>query len=357
MNRRIAKKIMRNTTRINGDIYGPYRVGTVLAAMAKLSAYWRQLGVSCRVLAVMLLAGTANAQSLDARCDSPKMQLVLITQQPCPPCRVASALLDKMDLREYVRSEWDIRRDAGKIAKLGIGRVARTPTLVLLDSEGSAVSSIDTVDQAHVDALLDLKPVKLAEPIVLDDFIETIEPPLLASDRAFSATEITWDLATEYQSGAYNGSFAFGSIQYALSSLGRYHPLTFRRVTRGGQLHVIQSSRNGPGAAWTNGATIKVSPTFRFINEVHCGMVIVHEFLHVGNGTSHHAQDGGIMGPSGGYLLLASDFPWMQKRGWKSALRPTDEPEWFKKYLSRNAVLGADDSSQFPLMNSQRELR
>ena len=354
MNRRIAKKIMRNTTRVNGQVCSPYRVGTVLAAMAKLSAYWRQLGVSCRVLlAVMLLAGTANAQSLDARCDSPKMQLVLITQKPCPPCRVASALLDRMDLREYVRSEWDIRRDKDRIDALGIGRVARTPVLVLLGSDGAAISSIETIDQGHVAALLDVKPAKLTEPILLDGFIETISPPMLAADRAFGATEITWDLATEYKNGTYNGSFTFGSIQYALSSLGRYHPLTFRRVTRGGQLHIIQSSRNGPGAAWTNGATIKVSPSFRFINEVHCGMVIVHEFLHVGNGTSHHAQDGGIMGPSGGYLLLASDFPWMQKRGWKSVLRPTDEPEWFKKYLSRNAVLGADDSSQFPMMNQQ----
>jgi hypothetical protein len=313
-------------------------------------------------LAVVVLGevATVNAQDFllaNQPCDTQKMQLVLISQKPCPPCRAASALLDRMDLREFVRSEWDIRRDAVKIARLGIGRVKRTPVLVLLDCDGAAIGSIETVDQPHVDALLLSRIAKLEQPTVMEQFVETIEPPKAMGDPAFGAVEITWDLATEYKTGQYNGTFAFGAVQYDLSSLGRYVNLSFRRVTRGGQLHVLQSKSNGPGAAWTNGATIKISPSFRFVNETHCGMVIVHEFLHVGNGTSHHAQDGGIMGPNGGYLLLASDFPWMQKRGWKSALRPTDEPEWFKRYLSRNAVLGSDDKEQFPLMSVQRETR
>lgn len=306
------------------------------------------------IIALVLLVPTCNAQ--DVRCDEPKPQLVLITQKPCPPCRIASALLDRMDLREFVRSEWDIRRDAGKIAKLGIGRVARTPVLVLLDIDGAPISSIETVDQSHVDALLASKPTKLEQPTVLGEFVETVQSPLIASDQTFGATVITFHIATEYREGYYNGTFAFGDCEYMLNSLGRYLNVTFQRTNRG-QFSIVQSSRNGPpgAAAWTNGNVIRISPTFRFVNPVQCGMVTVHEFLHMGNGTSHHAQDGGIMGPNGGYLLLASDFPWMQKRGWKSALRPTSEPDWFKQYLSRNAVLGAGDEKQFPLMNIQRD--
>lgn len=195
-----------------------------------------------------------------------------------------------------------------------------------------------------VASILSPVPQSRAQEVVLLQPNYTIgsEFAVAATDSPASpiaaVNQITWDLATEYRSGAYNGTFTFGSIQYALDGLGRYLNVSFRRVTRGGQFHVIQSSRNGPGAAWTSGNVIKISPSFRFANEVHCGMVIVHEFLHFRNG-GHHAQDGGIMGPNGGYLLLPSDYPWMAPRGWKSSLRPTREPTWFKDYLSRRATL------------------
>jgi hypothetical protein len=60
------------------------------------------------------------------------------------------------------------------------------------------------------------------------------------------------------------------------------------------------------------------------------------------------------MGPAGGYQITATDLPYFAK----FPIKPTlEDPDWLKRYLSRNAALGADDKEQFPLMNVQREAR
>lgn len=283
--------------------------------------------------------------------------MILVTQKLCPPCRIAKRLIEDMRA-EHALGDCvlvELQSSDAEAKALMVGNYA--PQLIVLDMANPGAKNAvgryqaSPITREKIADTVDGLPVRLANPTIPDAWLETQEPVAMA---AVGATVIRWRLATEYKTGAYNGTFTFGSIDYALASLGRYLNLSFVRVNSGQQLNITQSSRNGPGAAWTNGNTIKISPTFRFINEVHCGMVIVHEFLHVGNGTSHHAQDGGIMGPNGGYLLLASDFPWMQKRGWKSALRPTAEPDWFKAYLSRNAVSGKDDKDAFHLLDQQK---
>lgn len=202
------------------------------------------------------------------------------------------------------------------------------------------------------------KVVAALEPLGVDDLGL---PPVQTTFAAAPSTGpppriITWDLATQYRNGTYNGTFDFAGIDYALNMLGRYWNLEFRRVTRGGQYHVIQANTNpnSTWAAWNRGSETYVNPVYNFgRNKALCGMVMLHEFFHTG-GKNHHAQDGGLMGPNGGYLLLATDYPYMTRFPWKSTLRPTQEPAWMKQYLSGGTFAsGVDEEAAFPLLRCE----
>jgi len=255
--------------------------------------------------------------------------MILVTQKVCPPCRVAKKLLEDMRSEHALGDCVLVEIQASDVEARGlmVGKQL-SPQLIVLDianiGKNNAASryALEKITRDNIGMMLAQLPEKIANPTVLEEFVEAIDPPTFGDSQAFGATVITFHIATEYKQGYYNGTFAFGDCEYMLNGLGRYLNVTFKRTNRG-QFSIVQSSRNGPpgAAAWTNGNVIRISPTFRFVNPIQCGMVTVHEFLHFNNGTSHHAQDGGIMGPNGGYLLLASDFPWMQKRGWKNEQR------------------------------------
>jgi hypothetical protein len=136
--------------------------------------------------------------------------------------------------------------------------------------------------------------------------------------------QITWSLATLFRTGAYNSTFAFDVIQPAFDLTCRYFQLSMPRVRSGGQIRVIQSNVNKNGwAAWTTGNTIYISPVFDFgMNRRRCSKVVVHEFGHIGNGTSHSRDPQALMAADGG-----------TSQGWVQ-----DDLRWFGRYRLRGAM-------------------
>jgi hypothetical protein len=304
--------------------------------------------------AVMVIAPSCCTQA----CDEMKPSIVLVTQDICPACRPAKKVIEKMTaegkLDAFIVKELHIRRDRKQIEATG-AIVTSTPTVLLIDKEGLFVTSATSASETGIKNLIEMIPVVCYLPVK--------EVPMPSSEPIGAPGDqvITWDLATMYKQGYYNGTFAFSEIEHALNSISRYKKLTFKRVSRGGQYHVIQANyqlKNSAGiAGWNNGSSTYISPTFRFVNPVQSNMVTVHERWHSsgvnGGSGGHHAQDGGVMGPNGGYTILPSDYPWIARYPWRNSLRPTDEPDWFRAYLSKQAVLGSDDQSQFPLLDVQ----
>lgn len=138
--------------------------------------------------------------------------------------------------------------------------------------------------------------------------------------------EITWSLATQYKNGIYQGTFRFDLIQAALDHMSEYFAINFKRITRGGKILVLQSSKankNPNVAAWTIGSTIYISPTYNFRKSaILTAKVILHEIGHIGNGTHHSRDPEALMsnnsGTSGG---------WVQ-----------DDLKWFGKYKLRKSM-------------------
>lgn len=139
--------------------------------------------------------------------------------------------------------------------------------------------------------------------------------------------EITWSLATQYKNGAYQGRFRFDVLQAALDHMSLYFRVRFRRVTRGGQILVLQSSsqlKNDPNyAAWTLGNTIYISPTYDFKKlATWTAKVFLHEVGHLGNGTSHSNDPEALMNANTG-----TSYGWVQ-----------DDMRWFSRYTLRGAL-------------------
>jgi hypothetical protein len=307
--------------------------------------------VSWLAFTALIFVSACCAQS----CDDIKPTIVLVSQDICPNCKPAKKLLERMEAKgefdAFIVKELNWNRDRKQIEATG-AVVTATPTVLLLDRSGQYVTSLSPVSEAGLKHLAEIVPVECYKPVkIVEASAATTEAVGAPGDIV-----ITWDLATQYRTGDYNGTFAFYDIDYALNSLGRHKKITFRRVTRGGQYHVVQGNyqlKGNPNAAeWTSGNTTVVSPIFRFANPVQCNMCTVHEYLHLG-GFNHHAQDGGIMGPNGGYLLNPNDWNYISRFPWRSASRPNQEPDWFKAYLSHNAALGTDDATMFPLLDVQ----
>ena len=135
---------------------------------------------------------------------------------------------------------------------------------------------------------------------------------------------ITWSLATLYRSGAYNSTYTYDVIQNAFDLTCRYFKLQMPRVSRGGNIRIIQSNVNRNNwAAWTTGNTIYISPTFDFgRSRRRCGKVVVHEFGHVGNGINHSRDPEALMAADGG-----------TSQGWVQ-----DDLRWFGRYRLRGAM-------------------
>jgi hypothetical protein len=135
---------------------------------------------------------------------------------------------------------------------------------------------------------------------------------------------IPWLLATQYRDGSYNGTFDFSVVQPAFDLVARYFRVSMPRVSSGAQVRVIQSNKNKNNwAAWTSGNSIYISPTFNFANDRRrCAKVAVHEFGHIGNGTSHSKNPGALMAFDGG-----TSQGWMQ-----------DDLRWFGRYRLRGAM-------------------
>lgn len=164
-------------------------------------------------------------------------------------------------------------------------------------------------------------------------FAEHIEDSLGPMSFAAGVRVITWDLATYYQNGAYNGTFAFGNIQHSLNLLSRYWNIAFQRVTRGGQYHVIQANYNlgNNVAARSGGNTTVISPNFRFSTVAQCEMVIHHEYNHITD-LAHNGDPNSIMSPNGGYFITPGTYKWYRNFQWKGALRPEHEPNFMRQY-------------------------
>lgn len=141
----------------------------------------------------------------------------------------------------------------------------------------------------------------------------------MTSDR-----RITWSLATLFRNGSYNSTFTFDVIQPAFDLICRYFQLSMPRVGSGGQIRIIQSNTNKNNwAAWTTGSTIYISPTFNFgKSRRRCAKVAVHEFGHIGNGTSHSSNPEALMSADGG-----TSQSWVK-----------DDLRWFGKYRLRGAM-------------------
>jgi len=138
-----------------------------------------------------------------------------------------------------------------------------------------------------------------------------------------SDRRISWLLATQYRSGAYNSTFAFDVIKPAFDLVCQYFQLQMPRVSRGANVQVIQSNTNKKNwAAWTTGSTIFISPTFNFGQDRRrCAKVIVHEFGHVGNGAHSNNPEALMFHDSG------------TSNGWVQ-----DDMRWFGKYKLRGAM-------------------
>ena len=161
--------------------------------------------------------------------------------------------------------------------------------------------------------------------------------------------EITWSLATLYKNGAYNSTFRFDMIQPAFDHMARYWQLVFKRVTRGARLSIIQAntSKNPTWAAWTNGNTIYISPTFNFGRNARiCAKVILHEFAHAAGGGSHSSNPDALMAPDGG-----------RGNGWIE-----DDLRWLRAYKLRGGMPPRGSLNEFnqvafvPDMQSEEDL-
>jgi hypothetical protein len=290
-------------------------------------------------------------------CDAQKPKFIYVSQKPCPSCFNAKRALETLksdgSLEDFEVLELDLRKDRKELDDLGIGPV-RTPTFAIVDAlihpytlQSNELDAIREFAKAKPIPLFDSTQLALPDSVLMLDAPSTGPPPVV----------VTWDLATQYRSGAYNGTAAFSEIENGLNTWGLYWNIKYQRVTRGGQYHVIQASYDlgKDVAARTGGNTCLVSPTFRFVNATQFKMVMCHENRHT-RILAHHSQDGGMMGPNGGYLLLQSDMPYFSAMTWKSAKRPWDNPGEWKQALSGTLIQGlrGDSDGQFPLMKEQR---
>ena len=281
---------------------------------------------------------------------------VLATTDGCPPCEEAKKLLGSdLRLARHTLIELPIQ-DAQRIRFAGSllipSGAVTAPKLLLIDVADSipdtTIIQSGSITTQSLGDLLDYLPVELVSSVVLD-FPE--EPPTFGS----TARVIKYRVATQYKNGAYNSTFEWGKIDRYLQVFERYWDVDFQRVTTGQNITFLQVNKNLPGgpnvAATAGGNTVNISPSFRFGNGPWCGIVTLHETLHLYGGGSHNRDANGLMGPTGGKgSMLQSDYPWA--KGWKvkaGVKRPHEEPEWMTHWMNAMSQDGGMESLTIPI--------
>ena len=275
-------------------------------------------------------------------------QLVFVSTKPCPSCVVAKAAFEKVDKIGYEVAYLSKADPADEARVLQLKVAGPVPQILMVEGNEVIRRMTGPLTRNKIEEFVALRPVECFESLQL-----TMPEP---EPIAYTGNEVVikWALKTQYRNGAYNGSAAFNRVEHALNALGRYWKVRYQRVNRGEDIEVVQASYSlgTDVAARTGGRTMLISPTFRFVNSIQFEMVVLHEAGHF-TMLQHHAQDGGLMGPSGGYLLNPNDWPYFSRREWRGTLRPNQEPTWLKEYFS--GLRGYDlEATDYPLMNRQR---
>lgn len=273
---------------------------------------------------------------------------VLATTDGCPPCEAAKKLLGS-DLRMLRHTLIELpMQDVSRLkfgsSPLMSARVLLAPKLLMVDVgdliENTMIVEVGSITTKSIDELLSYIPVDLLAPVVMEFQDDPI--PFGASAKV-----IKYRIATLYKNGSYNSTFEWGKIDRYLQAFERYWDVDFVRVTTGHNITFLQYNKalqGGPTvAARAGGGVVNISPTFNFGNGPWCGIVTLHETLHLYGGSAHNRDVNGLMGPSGGKgSILQSDYPWA--KSWRikaGAKRPHEEPEWLMQWIT-GAIAGSD---------------
>lgn len=160
-----------------------------------------------------------------------------------------------------------------------------------------------------------------------------------------SDREIKWALATQYRDGRYQETFRFDMIESALNHMSQYFQVRFKRVNKGWNFLVLQSNKapkNLNTAAWVSGNTIYISPVYNFGKSAALtAKVILHEFGHIGNGTSHSKDAEALMAPNAGisHGWVKDDLKWFNKYKLRAGLPPKGSIKNAFSFLD-NPVIG-----------------
>jgi len=165
--------------------------------------------------------------------------------------------------------------------------------------------------------------------------------------RTGSMREITFDIATLYKNGYYNPTIDWGLIGESLNWLSRYKQVTFRRVSRGGRIHFVQSNiqPNPNWMMWTNGWTCNVSPTRNFgKNPFMSAKYWLHEFGHMVKGSAHLGGNIALMSPFGGTCqnITEPDYRYFDPYPWINEVKlPHTEPDAMMEKFSTKALMNS----------------
>jgi hypothetical protein len=160
------------------------------------------------------------------------------------------------------------------------------------------------------------------------------------------ARQITWALATK-RGVAYNPKFKFNEIQLYLNFLSRYWDIVFVRQTDYASARIKFLNTNAASVMETNiGAReCYISSYFNFANNSYWSCrALTHEFMHMAGGPNHLGQPN-IMAANGGSAgnFTQADCNYMRAYGWRSAVRPWQEPNAMKTaFTAVKAFYGVD---------------
>lgn len=270
-------------------------------------------------------------------CQAQQPTVALITQEVCPPCKPAKKLFEKLRLDGVFEGcKTDVLdKDDPVVKSLGV-RIL-TPMVVLLEG-GKLKGSINTVDTAHINALLEDVPIEPREPLKFDvDQLRSESTLMESAPSAAPPRIIKYTISTQYRNGVYQGTFLWGDVDRCLNFLGRYYNIRFVRANSG-TLNIIQANYqiSTPNAfAWTNGNRIYISPVANYGRSLALTLkVLVHEFGHAAGGGAHNPDPRAIMSANSGTAncIIESDARWFQAYQWKSTLRPWHEPNYMKDW-------------------------
>lgn len=291
-----------------------------------------------RLILILALALLGSCDLCHAQQPERKPTVALITQRICPPCKPAKKLFEKLEQDGMFEGCETKVLDKNDPLVQSLPVTVRTPMVVLLE-DGKLKGSVNTVDTAHLSALVADVPINPIEPMTLD------VDQLVSESTTFAAAPSTgpppriirYTIATQYRNGVYQGTFLWGDVDRCLNFLGRYYNIQFVRANSG-TLQIIQSNTQistTNAFAWTNGNRIYISPVANYGKSLALTLkVLVHEFGHAAGGGAHNPDPRAIMSTNSGTAncIIESDARWFQAYQWKSSLRPWHEPNYMKDW-------------------------